>query len=74
MLPEFRGKGYATEASKAAISHAYDDLGWSEVETYMNDDNVEARSLVLKLGGIKQRRTQFPDGLERDIYLLPTGS
>jgi ribosomal-protein-alanine N-acetyltransferase len=71
ILPEYRGKGYAFEASKAAIDHAYQTFLWPKVETYMNDDNVAARGLVLKLGGIKSGRAIFPDGLQRDIYLLP---
>ncbi|WP_289031841.1 GNAT family N-acetyltransferase [uncultured Paraglaciecola sp.] len=71
VLPEFRGKGIATEASKAAILHGYNQLKWHFVETYMNDENTTVRSLVEKLGGLKTKRTIFPDGLSRDIYTLP---
>lgn len=71
VLPEYRGKGVATEVSKAAIKFAYRDFKWSVVETYMNDENVAARSLVEKLGGKKVRRERFNDGLSRNIYQLP---
>ncbi len=71
VMPEGRGKGVATEASKAAIEHAYIKFKWRTVETYMNDDNIAARSLVEKLGGKKVDRKVFPDGLLRDIYQLP---
>jgi RimJ/RimL family protein N-acetyltransferase len=71
VMPEGRGKGVATEASKAAIDHAYMMFKWSSVETYMNDDNIAARSLVEKLGGKKVDRKVFPDGLSRNIYQLP---
>ena len=71
VMHEGRGKGVATEASKAAIDHAYIKFKWSSVETYMNDDNIAARSLVEKLGGKKVDRKVFPDGLSRDIYQLP---
>ncbi len=71
ILPEYRGQGIATEASKLAIAHAYNNFGWDKVETYMNDDNAAARSLVEKLGGFKTRRQEFNDGLSRDIFLLP---
>ncbi|GAB4188898.1 MAG: GNAT family N-acetyltransferase [Wenzhouxiangellaceae bacterium] len=71
MLPDARGKGYATEASLAAIQFGYRQLRWNTVETYMNDENIAARNLVLKLGGVKNRRQMFPDGLERDVYTLP---
>jgi len=68
---EARGKGVATETSIAAIKFAYNEWQWQKVETYMNDENDAARALVEKLGGKKVRREPFPDGLSRDIYLLP---
>ena len=74
LLPEARGQGIAAEASRAAIAHAYSIFGWSTVETYMNDTNEPARALVRKLGGVKKGRHCFPDGLERDVFVLPAPS
>jgi RimJ/RimL family protein N-acetyltransferase len=71
VLPIARGQGIATQASKAAIAYAYNDLKWDVVKTYMNDENVAARNLVEKLGGQKVDRQSFSDGLLRDIYKLP---
>jgi [ribosomal protein S5]-alanine N-acetyltransferase len=71
LLPKARGAGIAREASLAAIRHAYFVFGWPIVETYMNDSNESARNLVLRLGGIKSERRQFPDGLERDVFQIP---
>ncbi|PKF79569.1 N-acetyltransferase [Vibrio sp. vnigr-6D03] len=71
LLPNSRGKGYAVEASLAVISYAYREFGWQEVETYMNDANKPAKSLVKRLGGVKSRRERFPDDLNRDIYVFP---
>ncbi|WP_428242021.1 GNAT family N-acetyltransferase [Gynuella sp.] len=71
LLPESRSKGYAKEASIAVVAHAYNKFGWSEVETYMRDSNHSARALVERLGGIKSRRSEFPDGLSRDIFTIP---
>lgn len=71
LLPCARSKGYAIEASKAAIEYAYSEFNWHYVETYMNDENLPARNLVTKLGGVKSNRCKFPDGLERDIFRLP---
>ncbi|GAA6151761.1 GNAT family N-acetyltransferase [Pseudoteredinibacter isoporae] len=68
LLPDARGKGFAREASIAAIRHAFDQWHWDCVETYMNDENTAARNLVERLGGQKVRRSEFPDGLYRDIY------
>ncbi|MDJ0655668.1 MAG: GNAT family N-acetyltransferase [Xanthomonadales bacterium] len=71
LLPEARGGGIATEASRAAIDHAYRVFRWDSVETYMNDDNQPARALAIRLGGQRVDRRLFPDGKERDVFLLP---
>lgn len=71
IISSARRKGYAKEASIAAIQHGYNDLGWSIVETHMKDDNHAARHLVESLGGTVIARESFPDGLERNIYKLP---
>lgn len=70
ILPEARGQGVATEVSKVVLSYAYEEKNWGSVETYMNDENIPARSLVEKLGGTIIDRKQFPDGLSRNIYRL----
>lgn len=71
IVPAARRRGYALEASRAAIGWAYDALGWSVVETHMNDANLAARALAQRLGGTVIARETFPDGLERDIFALP---
>lgn len=71
LLPEARGAGFAFEASRAAIAHAYLEFRWETVETYFNDENESAKALVQRLGGHKVTRQVFPDGLERDLYRLP---
>jgi [ribosomal protein S5]-alanine N-acetyltransferase len=71
LLPIARGLGLAREASIAVVRHAYRELRWPEVQTYMNDENAPARALVLALGGVKVGRQRFPDGLERDLYRVP---
>jgi [ribosomal protein S5]-alanine N-acetyltransferase len=71
IAPSARRRGYALEASRAAVVFGYDMLGWDLVETHMNDENVAARKLVEKLGGTQILRETFPDGLERDVFALP---
>ena len=71
LLPQFRGRGLASEASLAAVRHAYEVLGWPVVETYMNDENHQALALVLRLGAQFSRRQAFPDSRERDVYAIP---
>ncbi|WP_374601326.1 GNAT family N-acetyltransferase [Niveibacterium sp.] len=71
LLPEARGQGYALEASRLAIEHAYDKFGWESVTTYTADDNAPAKALIARLGGVRVTRQMFPDGHERDVYQLP---
>lgn len=71
LLPAARGLGLAQEASRAAVAHAHAAFGWPEVRTYMNDENAAARALVLALGGVQVDRHAFPDGLQRDVFLIP---
>ncbi|MEP1932246.1 MAG: GNAT family N-acetyltransferase [Roseibium sp.] len=71
LLPDSRGTGTAMEVSEAAIHHAYEIYGWPLVETHMDDANIAAKKLVLKLGGEALARETFPDGKTRTVYKLP---
>lgn len=71
LLPEARGQGLAKESSLAVVRYAYESLEWNEVKTYMNDENEPARALVLSLRGTKIGREDFPDGLQRDVFIIP---
>ncbi|MGJ8535232.1 MAG: GNAT family N-acetyltransferase [Alphaproteobacteria bacterium] len=66
-----RRKGYAKEASRAAIRFGYQQLNWDLVQTHMKDENLAAKTLVLSLGGTPIGRETFPDGIDRHIYRLP---
>lgn len=70
LMPRHRGKGFATEASRAVIRHACDALRWSHVETHTRDENGPALKLVARLGGEKIRREEFPDGVTRDVFRM----
>lgn len=71
LLRDARGSGYATEASRAAITFAHEILGWSVVETHMRDANTPARAIAERLGGRIIRRETFPDGVPRDVFEIP---
>ena len=71
LIPAARGSGFATEASNTAIDYAYQTLGWSAVETHIDDGNKAAHKLVLRLGGSVLTREVFPDGIERNVYSIP---
>lgn len=74
LMPEARGKGIASEASREIIRWACDVLGWLSVETHMRDGNLPARRLAERLGGRIDRRVTFPDGVVRDVFVLPRAS
>lgn len=44
------GTGIATEAARAALSHAWDVLGWTTVVSYIGPDNTRSIRLAEKLG------------------------
>ncbi|QGX99616.1 N-acetyltransferase [Roseovarius faecimaris] len=71
LMPAVRGKGFASEASRAIIAYAYDTLGWDQVRTFMRDHNTPAHRLAQRLGGTRIDRQVFPDGVTRDIYAFP---
>ena len=71
IVPTARRRGYALEASRAAVAFGYRTLGWSLVETHMDDGNDAARGLAVALGGTVLTRERFPDGRDRDVYALP---
>lgn len=71
IVPAARRRGYALEASRAAIAFGYETLGWPLVETHMKDENVAAQRLAEALGGTVIARETFPDGIARNVYALP---
>lgn len=48
--PAIEGTGIATEAARAAISHAWDVLGWTTIVSYILPDNLRSIRLAEKLG------------------------
>ncbi|MEY1554640.1 GNAT family N-acetyltransferase [Yoonia sp. R2331] len=48
--PSLEGSGIASEAARAAISHAWDVLGWTTVVSYILPDNTRSIRLAEKLG------------------------
>ena len=72
LMPAARGQGIAQEASRGVLAWAGTELGWAQVETHFRDENLSARRLTESLGGTRQRRETFSDGIDRDIYAMPT--
>ena len=49
-MPEFRGEGFAKEASEACMRHARDQLGINRVVAIVSPENQRSIALLTKLG------------------------
>lgn len=55
------GTGIATEAATAAVSHAFDALGWDTVVSYVGPNNTRSAGLAEKLGARLDPAAPKPD-------------
>jgi RimJ/RimL family protein N-acetyltransferase len=53
------GNGYATEAARAAITFAFDDLGLDEIVSFTSEVNVPSRRVMERLGMTHDPRDDF---------------
>ncbi len=44
------GKGYAAEAARACLAHAFGPLGWDSAVSYIDENNARSIALAEKLG------------------------
>lgn len=61
LFREHWGKGYASEAARATIDWAFDNLGWSEVIHTILPDNVASKGVAAKLGSRYLRMGRLPE-------------
>jgi RimJ/RimL family protein N-acetyltransferase len=61
------GKGYATEAARAAMAYAAQTLKWRHVIHVINPENVRSAAVALKLGS-KPEGTWQREGKELTLY------
>ncbi len=61
------GKGYATEAARAALKHGFESLGLREVVSFTVPANVRSRAVMERLGMQRDPAEDF------DHPLLPVG-
>ena len=50
LAAEHQGQGFATEAARACLRHAFEDLGWEEVVSLTWEGNLPSRRVMEKLG------------------------
>ncbi len=58
------GKGYAVEASAAAIDWAFDVLGWTEVIHTILPENIPSQRVAERLGSTYRGPTRLPPPLD----------
>jgi len=68
-LPEFRGKGYAYEATSAIYDYGYEVLKLDKIIAIVNPDNKGSIKLLEKLGLVFEKMVRLPDE-DKDIKLF----
>jgi RimJ/RimL family protein N-acetyltransferase len=66
MIRSVWGKGYAYEASVAAMDFAVDVLGWSDIIHSIHPDNTRSQTLAARLGSVNRGPGQLPQPYESD--------
>ncbi|QGX99618.1 N-acetyltransferase [Roseovarius faecimaris] len=59
--PAHEGQGFAHEAALAVRAHAYRDLGWSTLISYIDPDNARSIALAKRLGCTLDSDAKLPD-------------
>ena len=60
LIPQCRGRGYATEAAAAATDWALDALGWSEVIHVIAPENAASIAVARRLGSTLRGPGRMP--------------
>ena len=59
LLPEYRGKGFATEAMTKLLDYGFRKLGINRVVAHINRDNIPSLKVIRKLGFHFQETVEF---------------
>ncbi|HEY3284577.1 MAG TPA: GNAT family N-acetyltransferase [Armatimonadota bacterium] len=59
LLPEFWGRGFATEGARACLQHAFGEVGLQEVVSFTVPHNLRSRRVMEKLGMSHQPEDDF---------------
>ncbi len=64
MMPEFWGRGYASELTAELIKFAFDDLKMQNIIAANSPDNKQSHRVLVK-NGFRYLRNIVPEGYER---------
>ncbi len=60
LLPEFQGRGYATEGAVASMDFAVDQLGWTDIIHTIDPENTASIAVAKRLGSVNRGPGQLP--------------
>ncbi|MEL6200743.1 MAG: GNAT family N-acetyltransferase [Pseudomonadota bacterium] len=63
-----QGKGYATEAGRAALTFAYQELGWTTAISVIDPENHASQNVAKKLGAHKEQTAASMWDFTADIW------
>jgi ribosomal-protein-alanine N-acetyltransferase len=69
-LPEFEGKGFGTESSKALLTYGREQLGFDRVLAITTLDNSPSIKLLQKLGFKFEKTIDSPDGESLRLFSM----
>lgn len=69
IIPEFWGKGYATEAAGKMLDYAFNDLKLPELISIIHPEHMASIKVATKIGMKTLKRTKY-QGLIVDIYYI----
>ena len=61
-LPEFWGKGYATESAKASIEYGFNMMNLDKICAHAHSENEDSNHTLKKLGFVEKGTFEEPDG------------
>jgi len=70
LSPDFRGKGYATEAARASIDYAFRELGWPQVIHVILEGNEPSIALAKRVGSALVKQQQGVPGVTDQRVLI----
>jgi RimJ/RimL family protein N-acetyltransferase len=62
------GNGYATEAGRAAMNHAFDVLGWEHIISVIHPENARSIRVAERLGMAFERDAEVNNGIKVVVY------
>ena len=72
LLPEFRGRGIATEASRTLIDYAFSQLDQGRVVSLIVPDNLASRRVAEK-NGLRHERDLMFQGTVHGMHVIENG-